>query len=54
MTDHNQRDSRHSDETEKRGGYAAPKEPFQLPTVPAGPAQGATEPSSGTTPSENK
>ncbi|MFE5564805.1 hypothetical protein ACFQ68_07420 [Amycolatopsis japonica] len=26
---------------EKRGGYPAPKTPFELPEVPSGPAQGA-------------
>ncbi|SUA46436.1 Uncharacterised protein [Nocardia africana] len=31
----------HDDEPQKRGGYAAPRRPFELPRSPAGPAQGA-------------
>lgn len=34
-------EDRSIDEVQKRGGYLAPASPFSLPTMPAGPAQGA-------------
>lgn len=51
-------DERHSDDSgiQKRGGYASPDRPVtsaDLPQVPAGPAQGATNSSGETSSSED-